>query len=149
MNMTVGVAMTSTSSKRVAALFAASRSPQRRVRYSRAETSDLECLRKINLIDRRSQSGSSRSRKARNSIADTPPSTKTAKASRASGSGFSFTTAPARASEPIAERTISSMPFSQPSQNQESAIPMRTPLMPVWTRRRKAKPLPGYQCRES
>jgi hypothetical protein len=69
-----------------------------------------------------SQSGSSRSRKVRNSIPYTPPSKKTAKASRASGSGFSFTTAPARASESIVPRTISPMPFSQPSQNSRGRL---------------------------
>src|SRR5262249_19870648 len=41
------------------------------------------------------------------------------------------------------KRTTASMPFSQPSQNQDSATPMRSPPTPSGTRRRNAKESPS------
>jgi len=132
--------MTSTTSKCKSALCAAVCSRKRRLRYSRAER--LSAFLSAGALTGSivaSQSGSSRSRNARSSIADTPPSEKTAKASRACGNARSFTIAPAQPSLSIAARTISSMPFSQSSQNQESARPMRMPLTLIGTRCMKAK----------
>ena len=75
--------------------------------------------------------GSCRSRNPRNSIADTPPSAKTVKASWASGSFRSTTVAPALASVSIAQLTTSAIPFSEASQNHVSATPICILSSPV------------------